>query len=92
MIQLPKDLIQLDRYPGYYWDHVAKKLYSCKSGVLKELKLKAAYRGPLYGGGFVDAPAGYNISVGGIRRKLTIPYLCKLKLPEEIQQFPIERK
>lgn len=89
MIQFPHSFVQLERYPGYYWNVEEKRLYSLKvSGVLTPMKLKRAYRGPDGRGGFIDTEAGYQISVDGVRRKLTQRYLSTIKVPQEVQIVP----
>lgn len=89
MIQLPEGFIQL-RYPGYYWNVNDKKLYSCKqTGVLRPMTPTKAYRGVVPGGKFVDAQAGYKISVNGIHKKLSYQWLCSLKVSNTTQFFPI---
>lgn len=89
MIQFPHNFVQLERYPGYYWNIADKTLYTMKvDGVLKPMKLKRAYRGPDGRGGFIDTEAGYQISVNGRRRTLSQRHLSTIKVPQEVQIVP----
>lgn len=90
MVQFPHSFVQLDKYPGYYWNTQEKKLYTMKiDGVLKPMKLSPAYRGPSPTG-WVDAEAGYRISTNGRKRRLTYAYLCSIKTPPEVQTVPVK--
>lgn len=88
MVQFPPSFVQLDRYPGYYWNVDDQQLYSIKSGVLSPIKIKQAYRGPTRGG-FIDTEAGYVISINGQRRKLTQRYLSTIGLMPDTQLVPM---
>ena len=88
MVQFPPEYIQLTRYPGYYWNTKEKRLFSIKSGILKQIKLEKAYKGYIRGYGYVDAEPGYRISVEGQRRKLSQRWLCSSKMPTATQTVP----
>ena len=75
MIVFPPNFVKT-RYPGYFWNLTDKKLYSIKSGMLKPL---AFNRGGVFFGKTIEP--GYQISVAGVKRKLTLPYLHTLSLP-----------
>lgn len=72
MVKLPKQFVAT-KYPGYFWDIEAKRLYSCKSGELKEMKVVI----PNYFNHLHEK--GYQVSVKGQRRVLLWSYLLKLK-------------
>lgn len=59
------------KYDGYFWHTINKKLYSIKSGVLREIK----YTRPNRFNHFTD---GYRVSVNGNRRVLELRYLNSL--------------
>lgn len=89
MVVLPDGFVQLDRYPGYYWNVIDKKLYSCKSGILKPMVMKKAYRGPLPNGRFVNAKEGYSVSVNGIHKKISHQWLLNVTVPIPTQVVPV---
>jgi hypothetical protein len=89
MVLLPDGFVQLDRLPGYYWNVIDKQLYSCKSGILKPMVKKKAYRGHIPGGGYVDAKEGYQVSVNGIHKKISYQWLLNIKVPVTTQVFPV---
>lgn len=78
MITLPPGLVST-RYPGYFWSISEKKLFSIKSGLLKEVKYKKGFR---------HIKPGYTVSHNGIRRKFTLEYLQKLKYPDKVEVYP----
>lgn len=89
MIQFPPSFVQLDRYPGYYWNVQEQKLYSAKSGVLKPLHFMKAFNGySKFLRRNVDFKAGYHISVNGVKIKLNLEDLRLLKVPAHVQIFP----
>lgn len=45
MLMFPPEYSPLDLPPGYVWNFKTLKLYSYKSGVLKELSIHKAWRG-----------------------------------------------
>ena len=88
MVVLPKDFVQLDRFPGYYWHVGEQKLYSLKvTGVLTPLKFYKATR-MFARGTLIDYPDGYRISVEGKRRFVDLAYLMKISTPKHNQTFP----
>ena len=95
MVTLPKEFIQLDHIPGYYWHRVEKVLYSCKvNGVLKPLTFQKGFQGYVRGTK-VDSPAGYSISVNGRKHRLTIEHILATiaKINANTNQtFPVEGK
>lgn len=70
MIILPIGLTPT-KYPGYFWDINKKKLYSIKTGLVREIK----YTKPNRFNHFMD---GYRVSHEGHRVVLTLEYLNKL--------------
>ena len=87
MITLPKDFVST-RHPGYYWNHVEKKLYSLK--VTGELRQLSFFSGGFLGGRNIEP--GYKISVKGIRRKYTLRYLMSLKPTEKHEEINVVKK
>lgn len=87
MVIFPLNYVQLSEYPGYYWNIQTRKLYSCKSGELKELTLVREFRYPGRHG-TVTLPAGYSISVKGQRHRLSRVWLETVQLPTDCQTFP----
>jgi hypothetical protein len=68
-------------WPGYFWHLEQERLYSIKSGVLKELKQRPAYYTRHFGRLVkVDEP-NYQISVCGRRILVQISRLKRLKAP-----------
>lgn len=82
MVVFPEQFIQLNRYPGYYWNIETKTLFSCKSGELKQLTIKRGFR---------NHPPGYGISVNGRKVLLPLHYLNMINSPINNQTFPIKR-
>ncbi len=74
MVTLPKNFVAT-RFPGYFWNVKEKKLYSIK--VTGELRPMALQRGGAFYGRIIEP--GYQISVGGQKRRYTMRYLCSLK-------------
>ena len=96
MIKFPDGMVQLDRFPGYYWVPVKQELYSCKvGGVLRKLTMKKAFRGYIKGAYF-DVPDGWDVSVNGQRRFITLIYLNRqypIGVDESITQtFPMKEQ
>jgi hypothetical protein len=87
MIVFPLHYVQLEVYPGYYWNYKTKKLYSCKSGVLKELTISTWNPYPKFTGLKWNEPH-YNVSISGRRRKIALADLMVMKPPEKVQIFP----
>lgn len=86
MIKLPKNLVSI-KYPGYFYDVVERKLYSCKvNGVLTPLK---------YNKGFFfkgrSFPPGWVVSHQGRKIRLDQSYLDGLQYTDIEEEFPIER-
>lgn len=61
------------RIPGYFWDVNSQKLYSIKTGVLREMILSVPNR---YNG--ISLPA-YRVSHEGKKRYITLEELVRLK-------------
>lgn len=80
MIVLPPGLVST-RYPGYFWDIPNQKLYSIKTGILKEVIKKKAYR---------RHEPGWFVSYKGVRRKFTEKYVSSLKYPDKVEIYPKE--
>lgn len=67
MIVFPSEFVKL-KYPGYFWNTQNKTLYSIKvGGYLRPLKKYPALK-MMTNGIRLDRPAGYNLSVNGVRR------------------------
>ena len=67
MVQFPAEYIQLDKFPGYYWNTITKSIYSIKvGGILTPLK----FHKPFYINGKMTLP-GYKLSLKGRRYTLT---------------------
>lgn len=81
MIVLPLEFVSLKRYPGYFWNTENKKLYSCKSGVLKPLTLRKRFR---------DYPEGYRVSVFGVKKTIQLSYLMTLVYNTQIEYFKVK--
>ena len=71
MIIFPPEFIKI-RYPGYFFNRKDEMLYSIKSGTLKQLKYRKAYR---------QIPAGFRISVGNREIVITRDELINIKSP-----------
>ena len=85
MVTLPREFVAT-RYPGYFWNTVDKKLYTMKvTGVLRPMAFNKG--GNFYG--VVHQP-GYQISVNGLKRKLTLPYLNSLKPTNKHQVISVQ--
>lgn len=80
MIILPPGLVST-KYSGYFYSIPDKKLYSIKTGVLKEVKKKRLWR---------NNPSFFEISHKGIRRGLYDQYLNKLSYPKTVEIYPME--
>jgi hypothetical protein len=85
MVTLPKDFVAT-RYPGYFWNVVEKKLYSIK--ITGELRPMTLQRGGSWYGHVIEP--GYQISVRGQKRRLTMKYLCSLKATKAIQEIGVQ--
>lgn len=86
MVTLPKDFVAT-KAPGYFWNVKEKKLYSIK--VTGELRPLAFHKGGTFFGVRVDP--GYQISVKGHKRKLTMAYLGTLKATTDIQEIGVAK-
>lgn len=82
MIVLPPGLVSI-KYPGYFFDLNERKLYSIKSGILRQVKKRKAFR---------NYPSRWIISNNGIRIPLSDKYLSNLKFPKMVEIFPMEKK
>lgn len=84
MVTLPPEFVAT-RYPGYFWNLKEKKLYTIKvTGELRPMTFNKG--GHFYG---VTHLPGYQISVNGRKRKLTMEYLSTLKYTEENQEIKV---
>ena len=87
MIAMPKGFV-MTRYPGYYWNVDTQKLYSTK--VTGELRPMAFHKGGFFRGYSIQP--GYQISVNGYRKTLTLDYLRTLKYTDSIQEIKVNEK
>jgi len=85
MVVLPGDFVAT-RYPGYFWNLKERKLYTIK--VTGELRPMTFQRGGNFYGHKI-AP-GYQISVKGQKRKLTMDYLGSLKPVNGLQTIGVK--
>lgn len=86
MVTLPKDFVAT-RYSGYFWNVKERKLYTIKvTGELRPMTFNKG--GRFYG---VTHLPGYQISVEGRKRKLTMDYLGTLKATEAIQEIKVKK-
>lgn len=84
MVTLPADFVATSA-PGYFWNVKEKKLYSIKvTGLLKPLAFHKG--GTFYG---VTHQPGYQISIKGKKRTLTLGYLNSLQATEQWQQIEL---
>ena len=94
MVKFPKNFVQLDRYPGYYWHTEEKHLYSIKvTGVLRKLTKSKGFIGHTRYG-FVNRLPGYRISKNGDKRTLSdaaIELIVKNIDPNKKQKVPVEK-
>jgi hypothetical protein len=86
MVTLPKDFVAT-RYPGYFWNVEEKRLYSVK--VTGELRPMTLQRGGTFYGHVIEP--GYQISVGGCKRRYTMKYLASLKPTNKIQEIKVAK-
>ena len=84
MVTLPKEFV-MTRFPGYFWNTNNHKLYSIKvTGELRPLTFNKG--GTFYG---VTHMPGYQISVNGQKRRLTLDYLKTLKLTTKKEEIKV---
>lgn len=84
MVTLPKEFV-MTRYPGYFWNTHDHKLYSIK--VTGELRPLAFSKGcTIYG---TTHMPGYQVSVNGRKRRLTIDYLKTLKATTKKEEITV---
>ncbi len=74
------------KYPGYYWNEMDQKLYSIKSGVVKPLTLTKPYT--CWKGTY---PAGYNLSINGDRKFVSLDMLKKIRYTGAVQVVDIAK-
>lgn len=86
MVTLPADFVAT-RYPGYFWNTAERKLYSLK--VTGELRPMAFHKGGTFYGNRIEP--GYQISVGGCKRRFTMEYLGSLKATNNIQEIGVAK-
>ncbi len=83
MVTFPKNFIAT-KYPGYFWNTENHRLYSIKvSGILH---LLASPRKPNRFNHFVE---GYQVSVNGHKKLLSLYYLRNIKSANSI--IPVEK-
>lgn len=71
------------RYPGYYWHMGEQALYSLKSGSLRKMKMVIPNR-------WNHLPeGGYDISVSGRRRTITLSALKVLACKDSIVEYKV---
>lgn len=74
MVTLPKEYVPL-KYDGYFWNITDCQLYSVKvTGMLKPLKKSRLWQDGMH----VSNVIGYNISVAGRKRFVSVSDLVKL--------------
>lgn len=82
MVTLPAEFVAT-KYSGYFWNLIDKRLYTLKiTGELRPLKYSAPNQWNYFRG-------GYQVSVGGQKRRLTNEYLQTLK--PKAQVFPVAK-
>lgn len=79
MIVFPLDYIKT-QYPGYFWNVQTQKLYSIKSGKLKELKMNSGTF-PVYPSHPTGIGPHYQISVEGWKQYIMLDKLKQLSNP-----------
>ena len=91
MIIFSGEYVQMDKYPGYYWNVVTQQLYSCKTGVLVPLKPKTPWEIRIHGRRLPHRD-GYMVSVRGKRKFIALEWLKTLVVPNIAQVFPEQTK
>ncbi len=92
MVKFPKKFVQLDRFPGYYWNTEEKHLYSIKvTGVLRKLTFHKGFNGYARGT-YLEIPPGYQISMHGAKRYLAVSSIERMveNSPSK-QKVPVEK-
>jgi hypothetical protein len=84
MITFPNDLTPVPKFPGYFWDVVAHKLYSIKvGGVLREMTLRRANQfNANRWNGMRTGQLHYSLSREGFSHTVTVVNLKKLKMTD----------
>jgi hypothetical protein len=82
-VAFPENLVAVPAYPGYVWDVVDHKLYSFKSGLLKEMKM---IKGNHWNKGY-DC---YHVSRYGIRRTLILKWLKTIKPKQTTVDYSVD--
>lgn len=82
-VTLPENLVAVPGYPGYVWDIIDHKLFSFKSGELKELKM---VKGNYWNNGF-DC---YRVSRYGIKRTLIVMRLKTIKPKHTVVDYNVD--
>lgn len=92
MVKFPKKFVQLDRFPGYYWNTEEKHLYSIKvTGVLRKLTFHKGFIGYARGT-YLEVPPGYQISKDGHKRHLSVTVIENLvAAADKKQKVPVEK-
>lgn len=86
-VQLPLGYCET-KYPGYFWNANEQKLYSLKSGMLKEVK-----RSRWNGNRYIGPRDGYNVSHLGKRRHLRHDDLMQLvPMRSVIPTMPVPKR
>lgn len=83
MIVLPEEF-EPTRWPGYFWNTSNKKLYSCKSGVLKALKQ--------YPGNSYFPLPHYQVSINGKSKTACVYELLRIKPSAVRVKFPVQEE
>jgi len=93
MVKFPKHFVQLDRYPGYYWNTEEKHLYSIKvTGILHKLVKGKGFVGHTRYG-YINCLPGWTISQCGSKRRLSeaaIELIVKNTDLSKKQKVPVE--
>lgn len=78
MVIFPPEFVKT-KYPGYFWNTVDQQLYTIKvTGVLRPMKLQPSWS--LYvNGRYQVIGKHYGVSVGGVKKILTLEYLKGLR-------------
>ncbi len=84
MIRFPDGFVKT-HWPGYFWHLPSQRLYSIKSGTLKELKLYKELWYRMNGRMVREQEPNYQLSLSGRRVTVRLTQLQKLKEPTHPQ-------